>query len=717
MSEDITRALVSVIDEGLGRLPIGPTRDAVLEVRARLLAPLRVAVAGSVSSGKSTLVNALLGQQVAPVDAGECTRIVTWFRYDHHQRIEVQRRDGSLTQVPFDPGNKVPQEIGVPASDVARLIVHLSNERLRNLTIIDTPGLNTVTDENQQAAASALGLADDREGSDSRVAMADADALLFLTPHVRESDVEVLEQFRALFGASGLSAANAVGVLSKVDRLAPDGDPWPVAHRLATAARDKMAGVVSDVVPVMGLLAETAATDGFTEADGHALEAVARLDELDLEDALLSPQDFLDADIDGVDRDRRRRLLSMLDLHGIAVGVELVAGGARGASALLDGLRRRSGLEPLVTKVEADFARRAEALKARGALADVRRILLAAEGEEAVVAPALAGPLERIELDPALQVLRLLDAVRALEEGSVVVPDDLADDLRRLVMEDGVDRQLGLSPGASPAEIEATVGAAVAEWARYGNDSRRTPSERRLAEDVRELYEVLWDRTGTRPASAPAPAAAPPTPAPQPPAPQSNGAPQPETSPWTWDPVTGTWVATAGYDQANPGWAQHPEWAQQGAEGWHAQPAAQGWAPQPATGTTWPAEPGAWNTDPAAGTWSSPPVPGYDPQAPSAWPAQAEPPATPGPPAQGPVSPNPLVGPPPPRQPAGPTPAPTPAPTSPTSASPPADPAASADSPPAATPTPSAATPAPKPRPRPVDDDDSTRSTPWGRRR
>ena len=95
MTRDLSLRLVEVCDDGLRRLPEGPTRDAVLAVRARLLAPLRVAVAGSVSSGKSTLVNALLGQKIAPVDAGECTRLVTWFTYDHHQRIEVQRRDGT----------------------------------------------------------------------------------------------------------------------------------------------------------------------------------------------------------------------------------------------------------------------------------------------------------------------------------------------------------------------------------------------------------------------------------------------------------------------------------------------------------------------------------------------------------------------------------------------------------------------------------------------
>lgn len=529
MTRDLSLRLVEVCDDGLRRLPEGPTRDAVLAVRARLLAPLRVAVAGSVSSGKSTLVNALLGQRIAPVDAGECTRLVTWFTYDHHQRIEVQRRDGSTTTVPFAAGTRIPDDLGVAADDVARVIVHLSNERLQQLTIIDTPGLNTVTDANQRATAEALGLDDDsREADDSRLAMSDADALLFLTPHVRESDVEVLERFRGLFTSSGLSSANAVGILSKVDRLAPDGDPWPVAHRLAGAARERLSSVVSEVVPVMGLMAETATTDAFTEADAHALAALAGLDELDLEDALLSPQDLLDAEVPGLTRDDLRRLLGMLDLHGIAVGVELVGSGARGATAILRGLRERSGYEPLAELVENGFARRASALKARGGLADLRRIVARAGGADAAHVAEMARPLERIELDPALHDLRLLDALRTAEEGSVALPAALLDDLRRLALEEEPTDRLGLAAGASTASIAAAASAAVEAWARYGNDARRTPAERRLADDVREWFELVWDQAGgataaaapvpspsraavapTHPAPAHAPAAAP----------------------------------------------------------------------------------------------------------------------------------------------------------------------------------------------------------------
>ncbi|NLH68587.1 MAG: GTP-binding protein, partial [Brooklawnia sp.] len=46
----------------------------LVDLENRLQEPLRVAIAGIVKAGKSTLLNALLGEQIAPTDAGECTR-------------------------------------------------------------------------------------------------------------------------------------------------------------------------------------------------------------------------------------------------------------------------------------------------------------------------------------------------------------------------------------------------------------------------------------------------------------------------------------------------------------------------------------------------------------------------------------------------------------------------------------------------------------------
>src|SRR5690554_2945269 len=46
------------------------SRAVVEEVASRLGQPLRVAVAGRLKAGKSTLVNALIGRRVAPTAAG-----------------------------------------------------------------------------------------------------------------------------------------------------------------------------------------------------------------------------------------------------------------------------------------------------------------------------------------------------------------------------------------------------------------------------------------------------------------------------------------------------------------------------------------------------------------------------------------------------------------------------------------------------------------------
>src|SRR5262245_51290536 len=87
---DLTQPILDVCDRMLGQLPPGEPREGIAAVRHRLSEEgLRVAVAGRVSSGKSTLVNALLRRRVAPTAAGECTRVVTWFRYGVPPRAEV----------------------------------------------------------------------------------------------------------------------------------------------------------------------------------------------------------------------------------------------------------------------------------------------------------------------------------------------------------------------------------------------------------------------------------------------------------------------------------------------------------------------------------------------------------------------------------------------------------------------------------------------------
>ena len=59
-------------------------------IGGRLNQPIRIALAGSLKAGKSTLVNALVGENIAPTDATEATRLVTWFRHGVHTEGDRQ---------------------------------------------------------------------------------------------------------------------------------------------------------------------------------------------------------------------------------------------------------------------------------------------------------------------------------------------------------------------------------------------------------------------------------------------------------------------------------------------------------------------------------------------------------------------------------------------------------------------------------------------------
>ena len=60
----------------------------------RLQGPMRVAIAGRVKAGKSTLLNALVGERLAPTDAGECTRLISWYRHGIGYRVAATLPSG-----------------------------------------------------------------------------------------------------------------------------------------------------------------------------------------------------------------------------------------------------------------------------------------------------------------------------------------------------------------------------------------------------------------------------------------------------------------------------------------------------------------------------------------------------------------------------------------------------------------------------------------------
>jgi len=212
----LTDTLRTECDTFLTELTGTPGASEVRAVKARLDEPIRIAVAGRVKAGKSTLLNALIGERLAATDAGECTRIPTWYRHGDSYKVVAVRRDGEPKELQFsrDDG-KLEIDLGFLAvEDIERIDVEWPAESLRDAVLIDTPGLASLDDRASVRTRDLLGLDGDRAS--------EADAVLYCLRHLHKSDAEYLGAFMDR-SVAGASAANAVALVTRADEMVHAG--------------------------------------------------------------------------------------------------------------------------------------------------------------------------------------------------------------------------------------------------------------------------------------------------------------------------------------------------------------------------------------------------------------------------------------------------------------------------------------------------------------
>ena len=187
-----------------------------------------LAIAGKVKAGKSSLLNALLGVDLAMTGTTETTATINVFKagnpIDAGKPILCHYLDGSKLWQPkayLDKLQGTSDAALAEASKIDKLEFFIpDNPILNSVTIVDTPGIGAKVGEDgdgHQLQTDAYFKLRERHRNETTSLSNSADAVIYLFDTVpTELDKTFLDALHD--GGNGLTAFNGVGVLSKIDR-------------------------------------------------------------------------------------------------------------------------------------------------------------------------------------------------------------------------------------------------------------------------------------------------------------------------------------------------------------------------------------------------------------------------------------------------------------------------------------------------------------------
>jgi hypothetical protein len=484
MTDDLQTGILTVVAQARSRARTQQATEQLDEIANRLTGPLRLAIAGKVKAGKSTLLNALLGEELAPTDAGECTRIVTWYHQSNRPHATLFPHGGVPRERPYHRGDGALQVDlgGTDPADVDHLEIGWPTSRLRDLTILDTPGIASISADVSARTQRVL------SADDGRVPV--ADAVLYLLRHTHSTDIRFLESFHDDELAHG-TPMNAVGVLSRADEIgACRLDSMAVADRVARRyeAEPRLRRLCPVIVPVNGLLGHAATT--LREAEYALLTTLAKASADEIAELLLTADRLAARPTNlPITEIERQHLLMRFGLFGVRLSIELIRSGTTPTAAELSTeLTERSGLNRLRDVLFHQFEDRSRVLKARSAVTALQDLL---RGDEFDGAHELLSRVEELSAGAhEFQEVRLLSDLRS---GAITLAPDRQEELDRLFGGTGHDplSRLGLPPDADADQVRRTALDALATWQGVAEHPLTSRSDKIAARAAARTLEGL----------------------------------------------------------------------------------------------------------------------------------------------------------------------------------------------------------------------------------
>ncbi|MGG3563251.1 dynamin family protein [Neobacillus rhizosphaerae] len=191
----------------------------------KVLNPLKIVLMGEVKAGKSTLLNSFSGAQVSPTNVTETTASIIEIKHSLERKGLIELHDGdAITGTTDDVFAVLKQEEGnqefFTNVSVVKLSYPLAN--LQKLHLVDTPGLATITEENQQRAV-------------DYIQNSDVILWVFNAHHIGQLDVEAELEKVKFYGKP------IIGVVNRIDEI--DGSP----ERVKAYVEDRLGFFLDEV--------------------------------------------------------------------------------------------------------------------------------------------------------------------------------------------------------------------------------------------------------------------------------------------------------------------------------------------------------------------------------------------------------------------------------------------------------------------------------------
>jgi len=465
---------------------------------------MRVAVVGLIKAGKSTLMNALLGETLVPTGTDETTFNLNWLRYGESPALRIHFKDNrppetrsldDLAALTRRDAKKYAELSGIQYLEIT-----YPNSLLKRLNLIDTPGLASYYEGDSENTRAFLRLHGKELTALTEQEASQADAVLYLfSQSLHSSDQAVLEEFQGpVLGRA--NPINSIGVLTKVDTYWPAGEmPLEIGERITQrlANHQGIRRLFYDIRPICARLAHGAQT---LQPDEFAtLKQLTSLPQERFAKLIKDVRRFADRDYPNVpiDTSQRKKVLERLGLYGTFLAYQTLQQKTCDQTHLSEILLHQSGVPELRDLILSHFGNRAYLIKLNAVLQRLKVIFFEQRrhvqgSKEQQILDSIAGTFDVLEArEHAFAELGVLQDFYAER---LEFSEDEIRQLMEITGEYGtsITKRLGMGEEGTITEMISLATKKVYYWQAKSNDflpvTRETIAAARV---IARSYEIM----------------------------------------------------------------------------------------------------------------------------------------------------------------------------------------------------------------------------------